>query len=111
MRSGTGVVEDVLYRQMRHLAARLHTLVIEHEAAATAVVDLACSMARDQWEQLQVSASSLCLLAPICNQLEGLISTCTHTITSMARDQWEQLQVSVRQSVLAGTKHPTSLQV
>jgi hypothetical protein len=57
VRSGTGVVEDVLYRQMRQLAARLHTLIIEQEAAAIAVVDLARSLTRDEWEQLQVIAS------------------------------------------------------
>lgn len=64
VKSGTGVIDDVLFSQCHQLASTVHMLAVVDPEASRVVVKHACSLGPQQFKNLQVScAATRCLPA------------------------------------------------
>jgi hypothetical protein len=56
VKSGTGVIEDVLITQLQQLANTVHVLAVADEEASRVLVQQARRLSTQQFQHLQVSA-------------------------------------------------------
>lgn len=55
VKSGTGVVNDLIMRKLRQWLQQLHTLCVANEQASVALGKLAKRLKKEQLQQLQVN--------------------------------------------------------